>query len=409
MLYKHYTRTICTLEFGLFSVDILLPNSKVMGKLTLFERFRPLVKFLQLTGCLPIKTVENGWIEPIHLSKSIIGYLTWWIFSLGFTIFGIILTSQWIGVSFGEFTEAMFSFLTDSLTSQLVCAVNFSTPLFISVWSVVHSRLKVQTLIQLLMKLEKHSSHEANGTMIGWILFLFLGGSLVNTLAFVIFLSRTVDANIEHLVPFAVGYYFWALFEHLPILGYLIIFAQASSLMSQWIDSLVKELAINEKNYLKRVQELHENGLNTMNDTFSILAFNVIIHSLVGFTLSAYWIIDFTFQSKIEIIPKITFCFSLFIFGLMFLSLIVFLNYTSQNVSDRVSNLKRKILNSEIQDSDTLGGIDSRFRIMHLLDSFKGFEANGFFTLGKPLMTSLTANFLTYIVILVQFKISENT
>ena len=61
-----------------------------------------------------------------------------------------------------------------------------------------------------------------------------------------------------------------------------------------------------------------------------------------------------------------------------------------------------------VQDHDTLNAMDSRFRMMYILDSFKGLEANGFFTLGKPLMTSFIANFLTYIVILVQFKLSEN-
>ena len=42
-----------------------------------------------------------------------------------------------------------------------------------------------------------------------------------------------------------------------------------------------------------------------------------------------------------------------------------------------------------------------------ILDDFKGFDGNGFFTLNHSLLTGMTGNFVTLMVILIQFKQSE--
>ena len=45
--------------------------------------------------------------------------------------------------------------------------------------------------------------------------------------------------------------------------------------------------------------------------------------------------------------------------------------------------------------------------IVEKLVAFDGFEVGGFFTLKKKLFTSISANFVTYLIVLVQFKLSE--
>ena len=49
---------------------------------------------------------------------------------------------------------------------------------------------------------------------------------------------------------------------------------------------------------------------------------------------------------------------------------------------------------------------DSNY-ICSLQDDFKGFDGNGFFTLDHSLLTGMTGNFVTLMVILIQFKQSE--
>ena len=41
------------------------------------------------------------------------------------------------------------------------------------------------------------------------------------------------------------------------------------------------------------------------------------------------------------------------------------------------------------------------------MESFQGYNGYGYFTLGKPILTGILANFATYLIILIQFKTSE--
>ena len=45
--------------------------------------------------------------------------------------------------------------------------------------------------------------------------------------------------------------------------------------------------------------------------------------------------------------------------------------------------------------------------VCYLLSKFKGFDANGYFTLNHSMLTGMIANIVTYLVILIQFRKSE--
>ena len=64
--------------------------------------------------------------------------------------------------------------------------------------------------------------------------------------------------------------------------------------------------------------------------------------------------------------------------------------------------MKRRILDIQFQTGQAEA-------VISLLEEFKGFNAKGFFTLNHSLLTGMTANFVTYLVILVQFKQSESS
>ena len=50
----------------------------------------------------------------------------------------------------------------------------------------------------------------------------------------------------------------------------------------------------------------------------------------------------------------------------------------------------------------------ARTIVISKMEKFQGFEAGGFVKLGKPFLSSIFANFITYLIILLQFKISES-
>ena len=72
----------------------------------------------------------------------------------------------------------------------------------------------------------------------------------------------------------------------------------------------------------------------------------------------------------------------------------------SQEVANNLHRLKPNIYKLKSDEKDEL--IDK-------INSFQGFNACGFFTLGKPLLTSIVANFTTFIIVLIQFKMAERS
>ena len=99
-------------------------------------------------------------------------------------------------------------------------------------------------------------------------------------------------------------------------------------------------------------------------------------------------------------------------------SVYIFLAYGycsyTQEIIDSIYGVKRAILDLDINPEEIVTVNGSSMRIKHLqertasgLNEFQGFHGDHYFVLGKPLLTSISANFITYLIILVQFKVSE--
>ena len=64
----------------------------------------------------------------------------------------------------------------------------------------------------------------------------------------------------------------------------------------------------------------------------------------------------------------------------------------------------------ELKDAITLSSQishEDKSQLIEKINSFNGFDACGYFTLGRNHLTSIVANFLTYIILLIQFKMAE--
>ena len=96
-------------------------------------------------------------------------------------------------------------------------------------------------------------------------------------------------------------------------------------------------------------------------------------------------------------------------YGFFFLVLAYHYNQFSQNLFESMQQLKYLIESIDIIDNNQVLFVDyKRFRaihaqklLLHEINQFKGFDGNGFFTLGKPLLTSILASFVTYLIVLI--------
>lgn len=88
----------------------------------------------------------------------------------------------------------------------------------------------------------------------------------------------------------------------------------------------------------------------------------------------------------------------------------------SQDINDSIHGIKKALFDLDINPEQVLIMNDKSVRAKHLqksivsgLDEFRGFHGNNYFVLSKSLLTSISANFMTYLIILIQFKVSESS
>ena len=134
---------------------------------------------------------------------------------------------------------------------------------------------------------------------------------------------------------------------------------------------------------------------------FSGILFWITTLYVIFMVLSAYFAMSFLFHLPVDDIPPIKILFSYGFFLVIFT--LYYINGVSQEVADNLSNLK------ECVASSSLITFEEKWQLVEKMNSFTGFDAWGYYKLGRPLLTSIVANFTTFIIVLIQFKMSETT
>ena len=134
---------------------------------------------------------------------------------------------------------------------------------------------------------------------------------------------------------------------------------------------------------------------------FSGILFWITTLYVIFMVLSAYFAMSFLFDLPVDEIPPIKILFSYGFFLVIFT--LYYINGVSQEVADNLSNLKECVAGS------SLITFEEKWQLVEKMNSFNGFDAWGYYKLGRPLLTSIVANFTTFIIVLIQFKMSETT
>ena len=161
------------------------------------------------------------------------------------------------------------------------------------------------------------------------------------------------------------------------------------------------------------------NGLQMFTDAISSMIFWLFSFLLLLSIVEAYLTISYLLSSVEFNISTLLLMIGFGFFGVFFLYLSYSYCILSQSVKDSADEIKDIILKSNVGEDDTyvldgkiLRSMQSEIKMQKKIiilgfEQFQGFHGNGYFTLGKPLFSSITANFITYLIILVQFKVSE--
>ena len=181
--------------------------------------------------------------------------------------------------------------------------------------------------------------------------------------------------------------------------GFLYLFCEACHQLNASIKSIIKK--IDKKDYfddneiISYCSKLLKEGLEQTNIVFAFLLLWCMAITCLIFTFAAYFAIAFLVDSNVTLnSPRI----GMFSVTFVTIQYVILVNFLSQEVADNLQGLKFYIY--ELKS-------DKKDQIIEKINSFQGFNANGFFTIGKPLLTSITTNFITYMIVLIQFKMAE--
>ena len=81
----------------------------------------------------------------------------------------------------------------------------------------------------------------------------------------------------------------------------------------------------------------------------------------------------------------------------------------SQEIVDQNQKLIDVMRERRLQDGWIIIDDPRMETVMDELKEFEGFDGKGYFILNKPLLTGILANFITYIIILIQFNMTTDT
>ena len=142
---------------------------------------------------------------------------------------------------------------------------------------------------------------------------------------------------------------------------------------------------------------------------FSIVLMCVLILIGLSFSLVSYFLVNerFTATSCVLMISGIG------IIALWCIVYLLFIVSLSQNIVDKVQQLSYTI-RSEINEERDIWLDDKKFQwrdfkeiVLYSVDNFNGFDGWGYFKINKSLLATITGNFMTYFIILIDFKIND--
>ena len=239
---------------------------------------------------------------------------------------------------------------------------------------------------------------------------LFWSGFLIFFIGFAMLLNEEFDISLMSQIPFI---FLATLVLHqlyTPIYAFMVTSFEIACSIFAWTQSLLFNQSLNQElqdcYHLLQVISIASEAMALQH--FSLVIMSVIILIGVTFSVVSYFIVneDLTAQFFAFLtlgIGLVAICTTFFL-----ISLVSF----AQKIVDKVHELGNIIRRLPVKEENVVLGKDiiqwRDFRgiILHDIDGFQGLDGYGYLCINKSLLTSIVANFMTYFIILIDFKIN---
>ena len=237
---------------------------------------------------------------------------------------------------------------------------------------------------------------------------LFWSGFLIFFIGFAMLLEEEFGISLQSQVPL-IFLATWVLHQlYSPIFCYTQTFFEIACSITAWIETLLLNQDLDDCYHLLQVISVASEAMSLQH--FSLVIMSVIILIGVTFSVVSYFIVNANEDLTAQFFAFLTLGIGLVAICTTFFltSLVSFAQKIVDKVHELGNLLRRLPVNEEnvVLDKDIIEWRDFRDIILHDIDCFQGLDGYGYFCINKSLLTSIVANFMTYFIILIDFKIN---
>ncbi len=160
-------------------------------------------------------------------------------------------------------------------------------------------------------------------------------------------------------------------------------------------------------------------GIKKTEELFGWMQMVLLVSGLLSIVLTFFTMFTLFFEPGQLQDPRVfTLWCGLFGVSMVGILIAIFMPQMTQELLTMTSNLIKKLDGiKDVRDKDMIIYLDNNVRsdfseaksfLAKRLKEFQGFNVLDFFTLRKSLLTTILAHFVTYLIVLLQFKVSES-
>ena len=196
-----------------------------------------------------------------------------------------------------------------------------------------------------------------------------------------------------------------------PLSIFLLVYGEITIKLIFWCIDLKDNVTSYDINSLEKLKQFLKT-LSEISNLFSVFLFGIIVSTLFGVIFTTYRSISFILGDYSHAKEMKLISISYFSIFISYLQIFWYFCHFSQTLATKVQELKIVLLNLNVSKLGILNLNESevnneKMSICMQLDDFNGYNAEDFFTVNNSLISGMTSNFLTYLIILIQFKLTE--
>ena len=176
------------------------------------------------------------------------------------------------------------------------------------------------------------------------------------------------------------------------------VYGELCTFIMVWCECIVTS----HGNVLLIVQESKHliESLRTITRLISHFVFWMILMNLIMVICIGYCSFSIFLEKDGIDVTKTEWYIGVSLYFMMEIMLMVYLNTNSEKVLKKIQTLEEFILDLPFKPNE----VDY---VLALMARFQGFDGNGFFTLNHSMLSSITATFINYFVIIFSFRMNE--